>query len=65
MTEWMPRRGACGPTGFHDTRLNIDWCEAEVERLAKKGIKAWTETNAENEIAVFTEGSAQTWRDLK
>ena len=64
VTEWMPRRGACGPTGYPNTRLNINWCEAEVERLAEKGIKAWVDTDAEDEniVAVFAEGTAQTWR---
>ena len=33
MTEWLKRKGACGPTGYPHSYLNIQWCRAEVERL--------------------------------
>ena len=53
MTEWLRKKGACGPTGYPHSYLNIQWCRAEVERLRGKGIQAYMRENEKGEIAEF------------
>ena len=53
MTEWLSRKGACGPTGYPNCRLNVNWCQAEVERLKAKGVNAKIVENDKGKIAIF------------
>lgn len=59
VTEWLRRHSACGPSCHQNARLNINWCEAEVKRLAKKGIKAWIETSEDDKVAVFAQAKSE------
>ena len=53
VTEWLRPAGACGPTCYPNCRSNIQWCRAEVERLAGKGIRAKVVQNDDGQVAVF------------
>jgi len=59
VTEWLPPHGACGPTCHERCRNNIQWCKAEQEWLARKGIASHIETNEDGLIALFTDRGAQ------